>query len=95
MLPTREDIWGLVINEAMACGLPVISTDMCLGAIELLDTECIVPVDDVSSLKEKIEKFMANEVLREEQGNRNLTYIQQYTYENVIQSHIDSISIII
>ena len=95
VLPTREDIWGLVINEAMACGLPVISTNMCLGAIELLDIECIVPVDDVSSLKEKIEKFIGNEALREEQGNRNLTYIRQYTYENVIQSHIDSISKII
>ena len=22
--PTREDIWGLVINEAMAAGVPVI-----------------------------------------------------------------------
>ena len=95
VLPTREDIWGLVINEAMACGLPVISTNMCLGAIELLDIECIVPVDDVSSLKEKIEKLIGNEALREEQGNRNLTYIRQYTYENVIQSHIDSISTII
>lgn len=95
VLPTREDIWGLVINEAMACGLPVISTDMCLGAVELLDSECIVPVDDISCLKEKIEKFMENEFLRAEQGNRNLSYIQQYTYENVIKSHIDSISTII
>ena len=24
--PSREDIWGLVINEAMSCGLPVIAT---------------------------------------------------------------------
>lgn len=94
VLPTREDIWGLVINEAMACGLPVISSDMCLGALELLDFECIVPVDDVNSLKEKMELFIENKALREKQGNRNLQHIRQYTYENVIQSHIDAISTI-
>ena len=27
VLPTREDIWGLVINEALSYGLPVITTD--------------------------------------------------------------------
>ncbi len=34
--PTREDIWGLVINEAMAHGLPVITTDRCLAGAEMV-----------------------------------------------------------
>lgn len=37
ILPTREDIWGLVVNEALACGLPVITTDKCNAGIELID----------------------------------------------------------
>lgn len=36
VLPTRTDIWGLVINEAMANGLPVITTDRCVAGIELI-----------------------------------------------------------
>ena len=35
-LPTRSDVWGLVINEAMACGLPVVTTDRCVAGMELI-----------------------------------------------------------
>ena len=33
---TREDIWGLVINEALAAGLPVVSTNRCMAALEMV-----------------------------------------------------------
>ena len=46
--PSREDIWGLVINEAMACGLPIISSDNVVAAIELIDTKYIYPVQDTT-----------------------------------------------
>ena len=36
VFPTREDIWGLVINEAMANGLPTVSTDKCVAALEMI-----------------------------------------------------------
>lgn len=39
VFPTREDIWGLVINEAMSQGLPVITTDKCLAGVELIKNE--------------------------------------------------------
>lgn len=29
VLPSHEEVWGLVVNEAIACGLPVIVSDIC------------------------------------------------------------------
>ena len=39
VFPTREDIWGLVINEAMANALPIITTDRCVAGLELIENE--------------------------------------------------------
>ena len=37
VFPTREDIWGLVVNEAMGFGLPVIASNRAAAAIELIE----------------------------------------------------------
>lgn len=42
VLPTREDIWGLVVNEAMAAGTPVITTTNCGAGMEILKMEMAV-----------------------------------------------------
>lgn len=93
VLPTREDIWGLVINEAMVCGLPVISTNMCLGAVELIENGIngyIVPVNNSNELTEAMKKLLCvdSSVI----GIVNLQKITNYTYENVIKSHIQAIN---
>ena len=92
VLPTREDIWGLVVNEAMAMGLPVVSTDMCVAAAELIEDGVngyIVPVNDSKELAEAMKKMLkANGKVI---GENNIKKISNYTYENVIESHIKSI----
>jgi glycosyltransferase involved in cell wall biosynthesis len=37
VLPTRSDPWGLVVNEAMACGLPIIVADVAGCASDLVE----------------------------------------------------------
>ncbi|MBL8208807.1 MAG: glycosyltransferase family 4 protein, partial [Blastocatellia bacterium] len=36
VLPARDEPWGLVINEAMACGLAIIAHEHCGAAIDLV-----------------------------------------------------------
>lgn len=93
VLPTREDIWGLVINEAMAFGLPVIATDMCLGAVELIENGVngyIVPVNNCAKLNEAMKKILSTDETM--MSTNNLKKISTYTYENVIESHINAIT---
>lgn len=53
VLPTRGDAWGLVINEAFAFGLPVITTDKCVAGCEMItdqDLGEILPINEFVQL---------------------------------------------
>lgn len=72
LLPTSGDCWGVVINEAMLAGTPVITTDMTAAAGELvldgkngrvlpLDVEAwVLAVVGLLENAEKWERFSAN-----------------------------------
>ena len=94
VLPTREDIWGLVINEAMACGLPIISSDMCIAARELMvsgENGYIYPVEDTDQLLHALERLITDVDLRKRFAENNITRIQGNTMENVGKKHIHDI----
>lgn len=86
VLPTREDIWGLVINEAMANGLPVITTDKCVAGLELVkdyDNGFIVPVESVDKLSLRINELINNDKLRIKMSENSLNRASKYTIENM------------
>lgn len=96
VLPTREDIWGLVINEAMAFGLPVITTDKCIAGLELIENEVngyIIPTEDEKALLEKIKIILRDNSLHEKMSKNNLMKISQYTIEKMVKRHLDIIAV--
>ncbi len=89
VLPTREDIWGLVVNEAMACGLPVVTTDKCIAGLELVENGAngyIVPVDDEEALASKILEALNDPDVMPQ---NSLTKIKDYTIQNMAKRHIE------
>jgi glycosyltransferase involved in cell wall biosynthesis len=94
VLPTREDIWGLVVNEAMACGIPVITTNRCIAGIELIEDGIngyIVEVGNSLDLKEKIFELLQNDNLCKKMASNNVKKMHGNTIENIAKSHIDVI----
>lgn len=90
--PTREDIWGLVVNEAMACGLPVITTNRCIAGLEMVKNGkngYIVPVDDVDRLTNAIRIIIQDDDLRQCFAQESLRIANDYTIEKMVQAHID------
>ncbi len=89
VLPTREDIWGLVINEAMAAGLPVITTKRCVAGVEMLDEEYLVPAEDEEALAGKIRELLGDEDRLRRAGEENLARSREYTIENMAKRHVE------
>ena len=91
VLMTVSDVWGLVVNEAMACALPIITTDKCVAGLDLVDEKngALLSVGDDISLKETLERYFADEQLLNEMANNSLRKIREYTIENMGKIHID------
>lgn len=92
VLPTREDIWGLVVNEAMANGLPVITTDRCVAGLELIkngENGYIVPVDDIEQLSKAINTLYDSDI--EKMSQSALQSIRRYTIEEMAKLHLEII----
>lgn len=89
VLPTREDIWGLVVNEAMSRGLPVVTTTRCIAGLELIkDSEMgqLVTPDDEIMLAEALE---GNIYSSDERGMHILKEFAPYTIEKMAKVHLD------
>ena len=93
-LPTRIDTWGLFVNEAMANGLPVITTDRCVAGLELIEdyeNGFIVKVNDVLDLQNKIHLLLADKEMREKMAANNVKKIRWYTFEEQARVTLDAL----
>lgn len=88
--PTSYDVWGLVINEAMACGLPVVVSDACVAGLELVEqgqNGYIISRHASDEIIEKTKLVLKDETKRNEMARKALKTIESYTIENMAKTH--------
>lgn len=84
VFPTHSDTWGLVVNEAMAAGLPIIAGSVA-GCVPDLVRDgwngIVVPSRGVAELSKAMELIARDGVLRSQMAERSRERIREYSPE--------------
>ena len=94
VLPSRRDTWGLVLNEAMACGLPVITTRKVGASVDLVKEGVngyIVAEENMHELYRAIKKIVIDSSLREKMGQESSRLIQRFSIDNTVNGFMSAI----
>jgi glycosyltransferase involved in cell wall biosynthesis len=82
VFPTHSDTWGMVVNEAMACGLPVICSQAAGCAADLVrGNGRMVAARDVQQLAAAMREVATDPELRKRMSRESEELIQQYSPE--------------
>ncbi|NWG33068.1 MAG: glycosyltransferase [Chloroflexi bacterium] len=81
------ETWGLVVNEAMACGRPVIVSDATGCAVDLVGKEngWIVPLHDQNVLVETLKHAYESREFWEQMGNAGREKISRHTFAHMVE----------
>ncbi len=87
VVPSHYESFGMVALEAMACGTPVVASQV--GGLAYLvqdgETGFTVPVDEPEALAARLDQVLSDPVLREKLGVRAAEFAQEYAWGKIAQ----------
>ncbi|MFZ0890309.1 MAG: glycosyltransferase family 4 protein [Candidatus Binataceae bacterium] len=84
VMPSEREPWGLVINEVMNAGKPVVATDEVGAAADLVidgENGFVVPVGDLVALAERLRRLTTEPRLAAAMGDKSLKRIAGWNFE--------------
>lgn len=94
VMPTREDVWGLVVNEALLAGLPVICSKYAGAATDLVAdgrSGFIIDPFDTNQFTNRLTRTIENKDMLSSMQHKSYEIISDYSIENSAQGFIDAI----
>jgi len=95
VLPSRREPWGLVVNEAMASGLPVIATQKVGAAQDLIiegQSGYLVPVNDAEAMAVTIDRACQSVERLRAMGELAQQLIASWNYDATLEGFYQALS---
>ena len=88
ILPSISETWGLGINEALACGIPVLASNNCGGACDLINEQNGIIFNPQKDI-DKVVKYLKNNI---SYSNNNISLLKGHNFENIILNVLKEIN---
>lgn len=97
VFPSLYDVWGLVLNEAMACGLPVIASSIAGATRDLVvdgENGFVIDPRNEAQFTEALKRLLLDADLRRKMGERAAATIQaKATIQHSVQAFMQAIQL--
>lgn len=83
--PTIYEGFGLPVLEAMACGVPVITSRIASLPEIVADAGILIPVDDIEALSEAMRQVLLDDVLKQKLIHDGLLQAKKFSWERTAE----------
>ncbi|MBW3022892.1 glycosyltransferase, partial [Candidatus Woesearchaeota archaeon] len=98
VLPSISELWGLVVNEAMICQLPVVVSRNCGSSYDLVregENGFVFDPYNMDELEKIMLKFIDNEIDTAKMGERSKEIIKQYNPKHAAEQMLNGINFVL
>ena len=89
VFPSLYEGFGIPVLEAMACGTPVVASNVCSLPEVVKDNGILVNPYDVEDIANGIYKVLKDNNLRQKLIKKGLCYVKDFSWEKSAQKHIE------